>query len=75
VTFDNGMEVIAKPTNRRCKAESAAKGAAGVQAVANDLVYLAGINERTNPNIKRNAIMTADLVAMHGRRLAAYHPI
>jgi hypothetical protein len=57
-------------------AESAAKGAAGVQAVANDLeVYLPAINERPNPNIMRDAIMTTELVAMHGRRLAADHPI
>jgi putative transposase len=75
VTFNDGMEVIAKPTDRQSEAESAAKGAAGVQAVANDLVYLPAINERPNPNIMRDAIMTTELVAMHGRRLAADHPI
>ena len=76
VTFNDGMEVIAKPTNRQSEAESAAKDAAGVQAVANDLeVYLPAINERPNPNITRDAIMTTELVAMHGRRLAADHSI
>jgi hypothetical protein len=70
------MEVIGKPTDRQSEAEFAAKGAAGIQAVANDLeVYLPAINERLNPNIMRDAIITTELVAMHGRRLAADHPI
>jgi hypothetical protein len=74
VTFNDGMD--AKPTNRQSEAESAAKDAAGVQAVANGLeAYLPAINERPNPNIMRDAIMTTELVAMHGRRLAADHPI
>jgi len=72
----NPIEVIAKPTNRQSEEESAAKDAAGVQAVANGLeAYLPAINERPNPNIMRDAIMTTELVAMHGRRLAADHPI
>jgi hypothetical protein len=58
------MEVIAKPTDRQSEAESAAKGAAGIQAVANDLeVYLPAINERPNPNIMRDAINATELLA------------
>jgi hypothetical protein len=76
VTFNDGMKVIAKPTDCQSEAESAAKGAAGIQAVANDLeVYLPAINERPSPNIMRDAIITTELVAMHGRRLATDHPI
>jgi hypothetical protein len=76
VTFNDGMKVIAKPTDCQSEAESAAKAAAGIQAAANDLeVYLPAINERPSPNIMRDAIIATELVAMHGRRLAADHPI